>query len=293
MRKKYLFNLLAAICLLVLFVACSSENIETVDTGSENGKTKAASGLVLAQTNSYASGSISFTITKSTTVSMKVSVSRGLNQWYDITKYPNSVYGIMGKTSSIIKRIYITPQHSWGSSSPEFTEEFTLDPGTYWVAAEFPDASSQLGNQNGASLNHGVTSVTVTDKYGNSTPSTKKVIQTDSDAPSSVSFTIDKTVNASLTVSVGRGLNEWYEIIRYPNSVFGIVGKSSSTIKRLEIFPQSSWGSNSPEFTETITLTPGTYWVAAAFPKGSDQLGPQNGASYKHGKTYVKLEYNN
>jgi len=291
MRKKYYFNLLVTICLLVVLGACSSDDIDTIDAGGSK-NTKAASGTVLAQTNSYASSSVSFTISKTTTVAMTVSVARGLNQWYEINKYPNSVYGIMGKTSSIIKRIYITPQNSWGSSSPEYTEEFTLEPGTYWVSAEFPDATSQLGPQNGASLKHGVTHVTVKDKYG-STPITKKVIETHSDISSSISFTVDKTVYATLTVSVGRGLNQWYEIIRYPNSVYGILGKSSSTVKRLEILPQTSWGSNSPEFTETITLEPGTYWLAASFPKGSDQLGPQDGASYKHGRTYVKLEYNN
>lgn len=159
--------------------------------------------------------------------------------------------------------------------------------GTYWLAAGFPNGSNQLGNQNGASTKHGETIAEI--KYPNPNPVLKE-INVDSNQGRSTQFTIDKTTSVTLKTYVTRGLNQWSEIARYPNSTYSVIGKNSSIIKTSYVNP---WDSSSITkiVTEILYLEPGTYWVAAAFPNGDSQLGNQNGASTKHGATYATLEY--
>jgi len=115
-------------------------------------------------------------------------------------------------------------------------------------------------------------------------------VETNSFTASSISFTVDQTTVVSFTAKVARGFWAWYEISPYPIGTYAIVGYQSSFNKRIDLAPYILNASTEDyqSHTEYLVLTPGTYWLAAGFPA---ELGPQNGASYKHGETFAIVQY--
>lgn len=111
-------------------------------------------GVGRIETTSHATSSISFTVSETTGVTLTAKVERGLNEWWEISPYPNGTYVIVGRTSSIMKRIDMA-QYIWHMNPETYierTENIVLDAGTHWLYAAFP-----LANQDGASGKHGIT----------------------------------------------------------------------------------------------------------------------------------------
>lgn len=111
-------------------------------------------GVGRIETSSHVSSSISFTVSETTGVTLTARVGKGLNEWWEISPYPNGTYAIVGRTSSVMKRIDMAPYiwHMNPETYIEHTENIVLDAGTHWLAAGFP-----LPNQSGASGKHGIT----------------------------------------------------------------------------------------------------------------------------------------
>jgi hypothetical protein len=130
---------------------------------------------------------------------------------------------------------------------------------------------------------------------GKSYGSTSK-IETSSYTSGSIPFTINETTGVSLTAQVNRGLWEWYEIgaVCSGGNVLAIVGRDGSIRKQIymdDYIKAYMWTAASDtrfEQTGYVVLDSGSHWFAASFPGA---LGPQNGASTKHGVTYAIIKY--
>lgn len=118
-----------------------------------------------------------------------------------------------------------------------------------------------------------------------------KPIQTSSDKTSPViNFTLNQTTGVTFAGTLGRGLNEWWELYQYKHETYVILGKTSSILKRFNM-DEYIWNANPEtyiEHSEKIVLDAGTYWMAAYITKA---LGPQYGASSKHGVMIATIKY--
>ena len=117
----------------------------------------------------------------------------------------------------------------------------------------------------------------------------KTTIETDT-YRGSRNFTMPQTTGVALTAKIGRGLNEWWDISKY-SGTFAMIGYTSATMKRINLNSDNIWNASPEsyqEFTEYVVLDAGEHWLASGFPS---ELGPQNGASYKHGITYAIVTY--
>ena len=121
-------------------------------------------------------------------------------------------------------------------------------------------------------------------------PKTPSVIyQKDSYASQQSNFTLNQTTGVTFTGRICRGFNEWWEITRYGSATVA-VGRYSTLIKAIHLVQciQTPSTAASFEYTENLVLDAGTYWLSASFPP---ELGPQNGASLKHGVTTATIKY--
>ncbi len=116
------------------------------------------------------------------------------------------------------------------------------------------------------------------------------LIQTNSDELSYKYFTLSQTTGVTITGKVERGFNEWFEIVKCTNQTYIVMYNMAELVKKMnmESYFWSSFPESYVEHTENIVLDPGYYRMDAEFAK---DLGPQSGASLKHGKTTVTIRY--
>ena len=112
--------------------------------------------LVTYRKESYSTNQVSFTLEQTTGVTLTGQVCRGFNEWWEIAKYGGATNVAVGKSSTLIKVMYVNQyiQTSSTVGAFEHTERLVLEAGTYWLSASFPLG---LGPQNGAFLKHGTT----------------------------------------------------------------------------------------------------------------------------------------
>lgn len=116
-------------------------------------------------------------------------------------------------------------------------------------------------------------------------------IEDTSDTSYKNTFTLSRTAAVTLTVKVGRGLNEWWEISQYANQTGATLRQTYQVYKQV-FMEQYIWNANPETYIERteepIVLDPGTYDLTALF---TTNLGLQYGASGKHGVTIATLTY--
>lgn len=152
-----------AIIALLSFASCDREDQVLINGDLDTPTTRAAN-IVETNSNYPNSSKVNFTFSKSATVTLTGTVGRGFNEWWDISKYTNQTYVVVGKGSSIVKQIFLDA-YIWNAnpeSYMDYSENFYLEAGTYWIDAVFAPA---LGPQYGASLNHGITIATLKQTY--------------------------------------------------------------------------------------------------------------------------------
>lgn len=121
--------------------------------------------------------------------------------------------------------------------------------------------------------------------------SQKVTIEADSDYSPTKAFTLTQRAVGTLTIEIGRGFNEWWEISPLTNETGAIITKKPSSIIKAVYVEPYIWNANPDSYTtyteKSIALEPGEYSLSAVFTKS---LGLQYGASGKHGVTRAKLE---
>lgn len=122
--------------------------------------------------------------------------------------------------------------------------------------------------------------------------SQKVVVEANSDTSSDKAFTITQRVTVTLTIEIGRGFNEWWEISPFINETGAIITKKPTSVVKAIYMEPYIWNANPDSYMtyteKSINLEPGEYILSAVFTKS---LGPQYGASGKHGVARAKLEY--
>ena len=96
-----------------------------------------------------------FTLKEKTDINLTLYITRGFNYWSQMqNSFVTVVHNPTGTTFKVIKEYKFSP--SYDSNSQTLYEKITLEAGTYLICAALDDA---IGNQNGASLNHGEVNV--------------------------------------------------------------------------------------------------------------------------------------
>lgn len=95
----------------------------------------------------------------------------------------------------------------------------------------------------------------------------------------------------TLSVTIGRGFNNWWDISQYHDESGAVLG--SGTITILSVYMEQYILNSSPETyithtEETLMLDAGTNWLSTKF---TSKLGRQYGADGKHGEVTATLSY--